>query len=356
MTAQDSLLLNVKAAADAVPRQGKIRTGYFRGFKNLVHGRGGDARVLLERHGLDPLSFETCGSELDCSTAVALFEDCSRSLGDPLFGFHLAEQQQPDVFGYAMALARAAPTLRQGLQSLIDYVPLAVSPECELELVTARNVTELRWRTQPQFADCEQMYYQGLLLLMKTLQALGREQFRAHYVDLLCSMKQADVQFLQQRLGCRVQAGAALNAIAFAADALERPIATADRVLFSFLRSCLPQIHRASEGSFLEQVEGQVRRQVLSMEPCSIGSCALKLGIAARTLQKRLTALGVQFSDIVQKQRVELAQQALLWSASSLDEIAFQLGYAEQSTFGRAFKRVTGLTPQAFRQAHREFR
>jgi transcriptional regulator GlxA family with amidase domain len=70
-------------------------------------------------------------------------------------------------------------------------------------------------------------------------------------------------------------------------------------------------------------------------------------------LQKRLTQLGIKYSDIVQNERIRLAKHWLQWSNTSLDNIAFQLGYSEQTSFGRAFKRSTGLTPQAFRQANR---
>ncbi|WP_288404882.1 AraC family transcriptional regulator, partial [uncultured Acinetobacter sp.] len=36
-----------------------------------------------------------------------------------------------------------------------------------------------------------------------------------------------------------------------------------------------------------------------------------------------------------------------------LSEIAELLGYADQSAFGRAFKRWTGETPKQFRERHR---
>jgi AraC-like DNA-binding protein len=77
--------------------------------------------------------------------------------------------------------------------------------------------------------------------------------------------------------------------------------------------------------------------------------CAAKLGLSTRALHKRLQAVGIQFSDIVDEQRLEAAKHALLQTDYTLDEIANHLGYSEQSSFGRAFKRWTNLTPQAFR-------
>jgi AraC-like DNA-binding protein len=68
-----------------------------------------------------------------------------------------------------------------------------------------------------------------------------------------------------------------------------------------------------------------------------------------RTLQARLSAEGARFSDLVEAQRERLARNYLAQRTLSLDEIADRLGYGEQTSFGRAFKRWTGMTPQQFR-------
>ena len=61
--------------------------------------------------------------------------------------------------------------------------------------------------------------------------------------------------------------------------------------------------------------------------------------------------MDLKFSDLVQDARIKLAKQALLRNDWTLNEIAFRLGYSEQTSFGRAFKRSTGMTPQAYRAA-----
>ncbi len=49
------------------------------------------------------------------------------------------------------------------------------------------------------------------------------------------------------------------------------------------------------------------------------------------------------------KAREKLARIYLSQTRMPLDEVAERLGYGEQTSFGRAFKRWTGTTPQKFR-------
>jgi AraC-like DNA-binding protein len=347
---ENTFVLNVDDAFDVLPSHGRIHSGYLRGFPDLVRSRGCDPRKVLEHYALDAQTFEDPDQQIECATAVNLLESCSSLLRDPLFGLRLADRQDPEVFGCAATLARAAPKLRQALQSLIDYVPLSASPECELELVTGREIAELRWRTDIAFGDSEQVNYQGLLLMTKTLQMLVGPQFRPRYATLTFKVARNNLQPLQERLGCKVSGNAEAFAIAFPVELLDQPLATSNRMLYSLLGSYMGQLRAASRTGFVDQVEGYVRRALFSGE-CSVNGCAEKLGTSARTLQKRLTKIDVKFSNIVQNERIRLAKHALLRGECSLDEIALQLGYSEQTSFGRAFKRFTGMTPQAYRMS-----
>ena len=345
---QNTFVLSVDGPVDAIPRPGRIWGGYLRGVKNVIRKLGGDPYTIIEHYEIDPMMLEDPDHDVDCGTAVNLIDYCSRSLSDPLFGLHLAEQQGPDCFGCAVTLARCAPTFRQALQSLIDYVPVSASPECELEMIAAREAAELRWRSHLSFGETEQMNLQGLLLLMKTLQMLGGQHFHPRYATLKFGIPQADIQLLQDRLGCKVSVKAEANAIGFSAELLDYPTPTSNRTLYSVLGGYLSHLRVASRPGVIAQIEAYVRG-ALPTKDCSVDGCAEKLGTSVRTLQKRLTRIHMRFSEIVQSERVQLAKNALLWTDWTLDEIAFQLGYSEQTSFGRAFKRSTGMTPQAFR-------
>ena len=79
----------------------------------------------------------------------------------------------------------------------------------------------------------------------------------------------------------------------------------------------------------------------------SVGTCVEK---AVRFLESNGVAGEVIVADILEKQRIERARTYLERDELTLDDVAAMLGYSEQSSFGRAFKRWTGATPQRFRR------
>ncbi|MFS2317856.1 AraC family transcriptional regulator ligand-binding domain-containing protein [Maricaulis sp. D1M11] len=82
----------------------------------------------------------------------------------------------------------------------------------------------------------------------------------------------------------------------------------------------------------------------------SIGEVAARLGMSARTLQRRLAQDGHVYQDLVETTRRRLAERLLRQTDYALAEIAFLTGYSEQSTFTRAFKRLSGQTPARYRR------
>ena len=74
------------------------------------------------------------------------------------------------------------------------------------------------------------------------------------------------------------------------------------------------------------------------------------LGLSERTLARRLEAQGYTFNSMLDEVRRELALAAVRESGLSLAEIALSLGFAEASTFYRAFHRWTGMPPARWRK------
>lgn len=334
---------------DAMPTGRQMRIANLNGFPTLARSRGIDPSAILERHDIDPRLIHDPDHYIDSKSVVDLLEYCSTSLNDPLFGLQLAQLQEPDVFGCVTALCRAASSLRKSIESFIDYIPITHSPATTLELAEGQKTAELRWGVHSDLHHNDQANYQAALLTLKLLGQLGGPTFRPSYVNLAVNTRPKDTAELERRLGCRFHA-AAENAIGFPIEALEQTVGSANRLIFKLLGGYLDRVKTAARLTLVERVHDYVRGSLPSGNS-SIERCAQKLGMSVRTLQAKLSDSDVKFSDVLEQQRIDLAKIYLGQEQLSLDDIAANLGYSEQSSFGRAFKRWTGSTPKLYRQS-----
>jgi Helix-turn-helix domain len=76
---------------------------------------------------------------------------------------------------------------------------------------------------------------------------------------------------------------------------------------------------------------------------------ARALGLSLRTLHRRLKEQGWTFQGLLDAERKHVACSRLREPRLSIGEVAYMLGYSEQSAFLRAFRRWTGSSPSEFR-------
>jgi AraC-like DNA-binding protein len=104
-----------------------------------------------------------------------------------------------------------------------------------------------------------------------------------------------------------------------------------------------------------EDWTSRVRRALRShVAPRQLDLCALarQLGVSERGLSRRLAREGSSLSALQEEALYERAQTLLRRPGATAAQVAEALGYAELSSFFRAFRRWSGgLTPNAYRQA-----
>lgn len=336
---------------DVAPAGGQVRAANFAGLANVARSHGRDARGIVERHSMEARVLTDPESLVAPHQVADTFEYCSTIFDDPLFGLRLATMQDPEVFGCVTALCRAAPTVRAGIRCLIDFLPVVHAPDCEVVLIEGRETAELSWLVNADIGVNDQANYQAAMLNVKLLQAIGGPSFRPSWVSLSADARSSDLPEIEKILGCRVMGHSSRNSVAFPVSTLEQPVPSANRLLYKLLGSYLQRVKSEHSQSIIDKVGSYIRGSLAS-GTCSIERCADKLGISVRTLQSRLSTEGARFSELVENQRETLARAHLCERRLTLDEIADRLGYGEQTSFGRAFKRWTGMTPQQYRAGH----
>ncbi|WP_453822699.1 helix-turn-helix transcriptional regulator [Tepidimonas fonticaldi] len=97
-----------------------------------------------------------------------------------------------------------------------------------------------------------------------------------------------------------------------------------------------------------EKVRAELISRLAAGEP-SRADVASALHMSEKTLQRRLKGEETSYQEILDETRRELARQYLREGRMSVCEVTFRLGFSDQSSFTRAFKRWTGLAPGEFR-------
>ncbi len=87
-------------------------------------------------------------------------------------------------------------------------------------------------------------------------------------------------------------------------------------------------------------------------EPRKAEFYAQKLGLSETHLNRLVRSVcGLSLQRLVARRQIEIAQQELIFTVSTVQMIAEGLGFADPAYFNRFFKRETGMTPRAWRLA-----
>jgi AraC-like DNA-binding protein len=152
--------------------------------------------------------------------------------------------------------------------------------------------------------------------------------------------------------GCPVHFGADRDALEISEEALSTRNRLGDATISKFFDAHLEKelAELADEDGLDKRVRIQVSQSLSEGVP-SLVEVATRLGMSARTLQRRLSDQGWSFQVLVDEARRQLAERLLRDTDYALNEIAFLSGFSEQSAFNRAFKRWQGTTPRSYRLA-----
>jgi AraC-like DNA-binding protein len=162
----------------------------------------------------------------------------------------------------------------------------------------------------------------------------------------------APSEVYRQVFGCEVSFGCEDDALVLARETLEIPMDRAAPGLVSVLEQVAETTARHLPGwsdSVVARAQRAIATDLRGSAP-SLGVVAKRLGMSARTLQRRLLEADAPYRALVERTRKDLACVYLDDARNSLGEVGFLLGFADASAFYKAFRRWTGRTPGQYRR------
>ncbi len=303
------------------------------------------AQLGLSKQDLQPHSKRISIDKLERIVAQAIAD-----ISNPAAGLRAAECWHPSDLGALGYAWLSSSTLRTGFRRLSRYIRI-VGERAALKTGDTQLGLKVCMLQKRDDAALRAFFADVGLSLMIDMCRMNAGADLAPVEVCLQRGQPACVDDYRGFFGCPVHFAASEDSLTLAADDADAALPTSNKQLAGVHDQILTQ-----QLALLDRDNIVARCKVVIMEQLTMGelsaaSVANELHMSVRTLTRRLEAQGTQLQKILDETRRELAERYFADPARSLSEIAFLLGFSQQSSLTRASKRWFGLPPKAYRSA-----
>ena len=316
----------------------------------FAHRRGIDVDPILERLGIDLASLEDINGYVHLKSYVEFLEEAAKWPGQQYLGLYCGRETNQESLGAISFLFMSAMNLNTALIGLSTYLEaLQTGTNHSLKLkkdnaifsyqLSNNNISERR-------QDAEYSISSVHHLIRKYV---GRSfQAKEVHFEHRCPGRLSTYEDI---FGANVYFERPTNKLIFDRAALTTSTPPLNKKLHDIITNHLKE-KMADKGQMVHYSE-KIRR-ILDSESLeknlTIGAAAKKLGIRSSQLARKLKAEGASFSSLQLERRMEISKQLLNLETHTISEIAHRLGYAEHTSFTRAFRAYYGETPLGYKK------
>ncbi|MEH6588943.1 MAG: AraC family transcriptional regulator [Halioglobus sp.] len=310
---------------------------------------GLDPEPLFAKHGVGKDEIFDSGARVAYSLVDSLEAEVRSLVDDPFFGIREAEYFRPAHIGPLGFAWLASTNLNEALKRLQRYAKV-INDHLEIDVNCNDEVITVTMTDVGPSADTYQRDLGSLAVLVRMCRFLCGDKWNPLGVSIAHD-EPADTSYFFSYFRCPVIFGAASNHVLLDAVQAQERITGADEHLAQ-LNDHIVVRYLAQRSK--EDVVSRARVAILD----SLGdggateaSVAETLHISSRQLNRKLHDENTSFRALLMQSRLELAEQYINDSTLSLTEISYLLGFSEASSFSRAFRRWTGVSPTQARAA-----
>ncbi|MYM37973.1 AraC family transcriptional regulator [Duganella qianjiadongensis] len=320
------------------------------GIWELLVTIGLDPQAIFSRAGISEKGFREPHQRYSSDTMSQLWNVIIEASGDELVSLAAAEHPRPatlDLLTYTMI---TAPTLEGALQRFIRYIRI-ISDATIFQLEADTDGAQwLRLEIEGGVIAIPRQRCEFILVTILNICRWIASQPIKPLVTELAFPEPGSTQMHVRAFGGVVRFGTQRNGMLFSHSDMQMPLPASNPVLSELHeRFAVDFLEKMDQWRFVPRVRDVIIRSLPDGSPAR-SKAAEALHVSERTLQRRLEQEGTSYNDLLDETRRDLAKEYLQKNVMALAQIAFLLGFADQSAFCRACQRWFGQSPKQLRK------
>ncbi len=331
-----------------------VAVHFLRLLTDYVSLRGLSVDGLLMHAGINADSLADPNGRVPFANFNQLCEIAADVLKDPCLGLHLGQSVRSGHLGSHGFALMSCSTGADLIQQHTRYSALSIDAAHAAFEMKGGEIIRY-WRSN--LADGKQLGRLQDELNLSITVTLTRWFFNR--MDLNPSWasfrhaKPSDVSEYEAVFRCPLRFGAAETALGIDASYVNLPLPHANpqlrRIMDDLCANLLQKLGNSIEPSWLAIARKAVLESFKNGEP-EVAKVAKAAGFTEAKFKEQLSLRGLSFRGFIDDLRHGLAIGYARDPNLGLVDIAYLLGFSEQSAFQRAFKRWTGVTPGEYRR------
>lgn len=306
---------------------------------------GGSRADLLTQAGLKNFELQDPDNRLPVETITKIWVAAKKKTSNPLLGLQVGAHIRPGSFSVLGHLLMTAATLEEALDKAARFAVLVGDGgrlAVDIEVTRAIIHYDLVEKSIP----CRE---ERIEAVMASLVGFSR-WITGHNIrpSRVCLTHQplAEINAYEEVFLVTPEFGSPQNTIILERNDLNRPLIQSNPQLSALLGNHAEKVMTrvTQKPVFLLQLHQALKEKMREGSP-DLETIAETLGLAPRSLQRKLAELETSFQDQLNHFKQEWAVEQLMNGKKSISEIAYSLGFSDPASFSRAFKRWTGKPP-----------
>lgn len=336
--------------------QGSFRSvsvSVFNRYLDFVGTTGVDRQRVLDRSGVDIASLAGDPDErIDFDQYQRLVQASIADSGDPTLPLRYPLETALDSASIVGLIILSSASLSDAFIQLNRYAKLMM--EIDIMAGEERHPIEvdgeIAWilDARPNPNEFPELTEIALGRIVGETRSLFPDRQFAEYITVT-HPKPAHGSRYEEFWRCPVEFGAERNGLRFKSDWLATRFERANTYAFGLFAQKADALNAELMGKsdFRSRVEAHLLPD-LHRGVTDIEDIAFKLGMSRSSLYRHLKDEGTTFAEVCDDLRKRMAMDYLSSRKASVKETAYLIGFSESSSFVRAFKRWTGMSPRAF--------